>query len=113
MDMKGKIVRINPTVVVSDKFQKREFDILTDDKYPQTVRFQLAQDKVSLIDAIPVGSDVTVDFNVRGREWSDPKDGTVKVFNTLDAWKIVAKAGDVLPKSDATSTKDGDDDLPF
>ena len=28
-----------------------------------------------------------VQFNLRGREWSNPQ-GEVKYFNTLDAWKI-------------------------
>jgi hypothetical protein len=29
-------------------------------------------------------------FNLRGREWQKSPDSEVKVFNTLDAWKIEA-----------------------
>ncbi len=75
--------------VVSEKFKKREF-VLTDNQsqYPQHLSFQLAQDKCSLIDGFEVGQEIKVSFNLRGREWNDPKSGQMKYFNSLDAWRI-------------------------
>lgn len=85
------------TQVVSEKFQKREFVIKTDDQYPQFITFQLTQDKCQLLDAYPVGSAITVHFNLRGREWNGPEG--VRYFNTLEAWRIEGVAADIQPPS--------------
>ena len=59
---------------------------------------------------------VEVFFNLRGREWTNPQ-GEVKVFNTLDAWKIQPlNAGGAAPTTAGnaeTFVAEGDDDLPF
>lgn len=84
----GEIVKIGLTEAVSDKFRKREFVIKdSSDTYPQVISMQCCQDKVTLLDHLIVGSNVTVTFNLKGREWI-AKDGTVKYFNTVEAWKI-------------------------
>jgi hypothetical protein len=74
---------------VSEKFKKRDF-VVTDNssQYPQHVTFQLLQDKCGLIDAYQVGQEIKVSFNIRGREWADPKSGETKYFNTIEAWRI-------------------------
>ena len=88
MDITGILKVKNDAEQVSDKFRKREF-VLTDNssQYPQHISFQLTQDKCGLIDAISVGSEIKVHFNLRGREWTSPKNEG-KHFNTLDAWRI-------------------------
>jgi hypothetical protein len=106
---------------VSEKFRKREF-VITDNssQYPQHISFQLTQDKCSLIDSCKVGEDIKVFFNLRGREWKSPKDGELKYFNSLEAWKI-EKAGNTTASSapvaepDVTSfsAAEGENDLPF
>jgi hypothetical protein len=106
---------------VSEKFRKREF-VITDNssQYPQHISFQLTQDKCSLIDSCKVGEDIKVFFNLRGREWKSPKDGEMKYFNSLEAWKI-EKAGNTTSASapvaepDVTSfsASEGENDLPF
>jgi hypothetical protein len=84
----GEIVKIGLTEAVSDKFRKREFVIKdSSDNFPQVISMQCCQDKVALLDSFIVGSNVTVTFNLKGREWM-AKDGTVKYFNTVEAWKI-------------------------
>ena len=35
------------------------------------------------------GQDVTVEFDLRGRKWTD-RQGQVKYFNTLQAWRLTA-----------------------
>jgi hypothetical protein len=106
---------------VSEKFRKREF-VITDNssQYPQHISFQLTQDKCSLIDNSKVGDEIKVFFNLRGREWKSPKDGEMKYFNSLEAWKI-EKAGAATSSSapvsepDVTSfsASEGENDLPF
>lgn len=111
----GSIKVINETVQVSEKFKKREF-VVTDNNnemYPQDIMFQAVQDKCDVLDAYNVGDSITVSFNLRGREWTNPQ-GEVKYFNTLDAWRIEKTDGNVTkaePKqAEATEVED---DLPF
>ena len=77
------------TVQVSDKFKKREFVIeLTDNpKYPQFINFQLVQDSCPMIDQFNLDDKIRVEFDLRGRKWTDPN-GVDKYFNSLQAWKI-------------------------
>lgn len=91
--LKGEVKVINDTKQVSDKFKLREFVVIDNSgQYPQTIQFQASQDKTELLDSIQVGQQVEVFFNLRGREWTNPQN-EVKVFNTLDAWKIEVQAG--------------------
>lgn len=125
----GTIKVLNPTVQVSEKFSKREF-VLTENtsQYPQDILFQAVQDRCTLLDAMNVGEQVEVSFNLRGREWTSPQ-GEVKYFNSLDAWRI-DKVGQGVPsaglsdmdlgmpaaKSEVDSllvSNDESDDLPF
>ena len=114
---KGTLKVKNDEQVISDKFRKREFVVTSEDEqYPQDVSFQLTQDRVDLIDKSEVGSVIIVHFNLRGREWVNPKDGEIRYFNTLDAWRI-----ELFIPEKATDTKAGmtspfeaeSDDLPF
>jgi hypothetical protein len=88
MDITGTLKVINDTKQVSDKFKSREF-VLTDNssQYPQHISFQLTQDKCNLLDGKAIGTRVTVHFNLRGREWTNPQ-GEVKYFNSLEAWRL-------------------------
>lgn len=72
---------------VSDSFKKREF-VVTDNSsnYPQHILFQLKQDKCRLLDNYNPGDEVKVGFFISGREWQ--KDGVVRYFTSLDAWRI-------------------------
>lgn len=87
--LQGKIHEIFDTVVVSPKFKKREFVLEYADNpmYPQYVLLQLVQDKVDALNGYGKGDLVSVNINIRGRAWTDPK-GVVKYFNSLEAWKI-------------------------
>ncbi len=105
--------------VVNDRFKKREF-VLTDNssQYPQHISFQLTQDRCGLLDSVQPGENITVHFNLRGREWTSPQ-GEIKYFNTLEAWKI-DKAGASTGGDYSQSVPDYEsmpapakDDLPF
>ena len=111
LEFKGTIEVINDTQVISDKFQKREFVINDGSEYPQSVAFELTQTNCDELDKYVEGQEVTVHFNLRGRRWE--KDGKVRFFNTLQAWKIESEA---KPKAKAKSKKEAvteKDDLPF
>ncbi|MCB0655095.1 MAG: DUF3127 domain-containing protein [Saprospiraceae bacterium] len=63
-------------------FQAREFVLLTDEQYPQYLKFQLTQDRCSVIDPFQEGQEVEVFFDLRGREWNG------KYFTNLNAWRV-------------------------
>lgn len=111
----------NDTQQISDTFKKREF-VITDNssQYPQDILFQLTQNRCEVLDPFNEGEEVTVTFNIRGREWTSPKDGTVRYFNSLDVWKMEKAAGfqetplpEEPPAEVASSGGDMEDDLPF
>ena len=120
LQLKGKLKIKGNEQVVSDRFRKREF-VVTDDssQYPQHISFQLTQDKCSLLDRVNVGDEITVSFNLRGREWTSPQ-GEIKYFNSLEAWKIDASSSagsspslDEAPPEYISMSSDSKDDLPF
>jgi hypothetical protein len=87
MQVKGKVIVVNPTTTISEKFSLRKFVVETQDQYPQPIEMQVTQDKCSLLDTISVGMVVEVSINLRGKSWTNPQ-GETKYFNTLEAWKI-------------------------
>jgi len=115
--LKGEIKTIKETRNVSDTFKVREF-VITDasGQYPQVIAFQSAQDRCEMLDNFNIGDMVEVNFNLRGREWTSPQ-GDVRVFNTLDAWKVTslntAAAAPATAASAETFTPETGDDLPF
>jgi len=125
MEQTGKIYKINDLEQISEKFKKREFvlEISNNPAYVEKVLFTLAQDRVDLIENYKTGDEITVSINLKGKEWTNPKDGVVRFFNTLDVWKITAassqgsanssqKEEDITERVPSTGT-DTDDDLPF
>lgn len=88
MEVTGRLKLKYDTAKVSEKFQKRDFVLTTDEttQYPQFVSFQLNQDKCELLNNIIVGDEIKVQFNLQGREWNGPQG--IKYFNTLQAWRI-------------------------
>lgn len=111
----GRLHKVFDTEQKSASFSAREFVIeMADGKFPQMVKFQLTQDKCSLIDDYSEGEEISVDFDLRGREWNE------KYFTNLNAWRIArAEAQDGAPAdaaaagSPAAATADFDDDIPF
>lgn len=115
--LKGKLIVKGDEQQITEKFKKREFVIQDDaEQYPQVISFQLVQDKCSLLDAYNVGDEISVNFNVRGREWTSPKDGQTKYFNSLEAWKITGDGEtpvNIPTAAPANAGVDIEDDLPF
>jgi single-strand DNA-binding protein len=78
----GKLIHVEDTKQISDKFQVREFVIETDERYPQMVKFTAMNERCDLLDEITIGSYLIVHFDLRGREHEG------KYYNQLAAWKI-------------------------
>jgi len=89
MTATGILKLVYETKKISEKYRNREFVITLDvtPSYPQHVSFVASQDNCEILDNFKEGDELTVEFNLRGREWNSPNNG-VKYFNTLDAWKI-------------------------
>ena len=124
MNVTGKLIEIFETAKIKETFQKREFvlEYATNPKYPELIKFEMVQDKCALLDDFRVGQDVSVDFDLRGRRWTDQQ-GKVKYFNTLQAWRLNAASDsadnapakqDAPPDVDTTDYGAGkSDDMPF
>jgi len=116
-EIKGSVKVLNETNVISEKFKKREF-VITDDssQYPQDIQLQLTQDNCDKLNGVSVGDRLLVKFNLRGRAWNDPKTGSDRYFNSLDAWFIQKEESTPAPQpiSNTTIIEDlQDDGLPF
>ena len=107
----GSIIAIHATKQVNDKFKNRTFVVKTEENYPQSVQFELTQDRVDYMDNYKVGDKVDVNFVVNGREWTDPKNGEIKYFNSVVALSVVNL--NQSSGSGEAGGADGDDDLPF
>ena len=115
MQIIGKLIKKYDTQVVSDKFQKREFVVEYSEKpeYPTFIKFELIQDKVSIIDNLEIGTTINVSFNLKGRKWTN-KQGEEVFFNTLQAWKIEPmEVGKVIAEIQSRGDDKEGDDLPF
>ena len=83
-DLTGKIKLIQDAKTFDSGFTKREMVVIVEDgKYPQEINIEFIQDKVALLDSLQVGKEVTVTFDIRGREYNG------RYFNNLQGWKIV------------------------
>ncbi|MCZ2357014.1 MAG: DUF3127 domain-containing protein [Bacteroidia bacterium] len=129
MNIVGKIHAIFGEQQVSTSFKKREFVLICADNpmYPQFIKLEFTQEKCAHLDKFKVGDTVDVSFNLKGREWKNPK-GELVYFNTLDAWRIVSASSsnaEASPQNLETTnyqqppgftspaTTDAIDDLPF
>ncbi|MDF7824241.1 DUF3127 domain-containing protein [Pontiellaceae bacterium B12227] len=115
-DLTGKVKLIQDAQTFGSGFTKREMVVTVEDgKYPQEINLEFVQDKVSLLDTVQVGQEVTVTFDIRGREYNG------RYFNNLQGWKIQTGAAapaaeDKPPVADKDVPADFDeyeDDIPF
>lgn len=87
-EVNGKLHKKFDTVKVSDRFQKREFVIeIEDGAYPQLIKFQMTQDRCDALDKVQENDMIKVSFNLKGREYTNPK-GEIIYFTNLDAWRV-------------------------
>jgi hypothetical protein len=90
-EINGKLYEKFDTVIVSDKFRKREFVIEKTESasfgdITDHIKFQLTQDRCDQLDRYNINEEIKISFNIRGRKWE--KDGKVSYFSNLEAWRI-------------------------
>jgi hypothetical protein len=120
-EVEGKLIKKYDTENKTGTFQAREFVIeVMSGNYPQFVKFQLVQDRCSLLDPFEEGEEIKVHFDLRGREWQG------KYFTNLNAWRLEKASTPSASAPPPADTGDGsfpsavdepssaaDDDLPF
>jgi len=116
-DIQGKLKVINDIQTFDSGFQKREFVVTTDEKFPQDIKFECVKDKCSLLDGYAVGQNIKVSFNMRGNEYNG------KYYTNLTAWRLklldaTGVSQEVLDAADKAQSAMGgkvieDDTLPF
>ena len=131
--LNGMVHTIGSEQIISDKFKKRELIIETSGKFPQHILVQFTNEKCDLMNNLKTGDSVEIAININGRLWNDPKTGSTRCFNTLNAWSIhlinasegrfatsdPEKPTQNFPETPTQQTppiqssKDDDDDLPF
>lgn len=121
-ELSGTIKQIGELQEFSSGFTKREFVVKTTwEEYPQDIPLEFVKDKCSKLDAYKPGDEVTVHFNLRGREWKD------RHFINLNAWRIQSlrenpnqgsdqpppRQPASAPKQPAFMDQDDGEDVPF
>ncbi len=114
-ELTGKVKLLQETQTFGSGFQKREVVVTVEDgRYPQDICLEFVQDKISLLESIQAGQEVTATFDIRGREYNG------RYYNNLQGWKLETHGE--APASDQPKTSDRDlptdvdeieDDIPF
>ena len=83
--------------------------------YEKAAAFDLWNDKIDLLRSFAVGNVLHVDFNIDSRSYKG-KDGQIKVFTNLRAWRITG--AELIAQEEPTPPPVGEsqkqnDDLPF
>ena len=122
-ELTGKVIEIYDTIQVSDSFRKREFVLESREnasgtEFTNYMKFQLTQERCTLIDQVKINDDIRVSFNIRGNRWE--REGNVRYFTNLDVWKIeklqdeqAAEIPPPLTENDLPPQSEEFDDLPF
>ena len=121
----GSVHLIQEAQTFASGFTKRELVLKVEDgQYEQFINLEFHADNVSKLDGLNEGDFVTIDFNIRGREYNG------RYFNNLVGWKInVEKQAETSgsddiedfkkqlesPATEADPLNGGefDDDIPF
>ena len=81
-EIKGKIKILFDRQDFPSGFFKRDFVITTNDQYPQDIKFGALKERVEQLDGLSVDDEVTVKFDVKGREYNG------NYYVDLNAWRI-------------------------
>ncbi len=92
-EITGIIEEIFQTQTFESGFTKREFVLkVTENDYDNFIKFELIKDKVTFLDRIQKGSEVTVKFSLGGNKYE--KDGKINYYTNARAFYISADQGE-------------------
>jgi hypothetical protein len=124
--LKCVVDKVGETNQVTAGFKKRELwvSIPENDEWTKFASFETAQDKCSLLDALSVGDDITIEFGIGSKKYA--KAGAPeRLFNSLRVISIdlTTKAGKTVTVTPEVAPEGGkllpgddgapDNDLPF
>lgn len=114
LEIKGKLLQKLDVVTGegrNGKWEKQEFIVETDDQYPKKVCISVWGEKLSMLEKIAEGDQVTVAINIESREYNS------RWYTDVRAWRIERNADEGTPLSpqDEPPLDLGapSDDLPF
>ena len=119
----GTVRAVGELQTFASGFTKR--DLVVEEEragnWPNVVAFAFKKDNAAKLEGIVPGMRVKVGFAVDGREWTDPKTGTVRYFSDLTALRLERLDGEVsVPEpavpDEVSADSDGlgdDGKLPF
>jgi len=82
-ELTGIVKVISDPQMFSSGFSKRELVVsVPDGNYTQDISLEFIKDKADLLNDLSLGEQVTVSFNIKGREYNG------RYFNNLQGWKI-------------------------
>ncbi len=122
LEITGKLAVKYDTMVVSEKFKKREFIVeiaeeINGNTYTNYGKFQLVQNKCDIIDRAKIGDTVKVFFNIKGNRFE--KNGKYNYMTNLDAWRVEVlsqaqnQQANSAPPAQNYNSGSNDDSLPF
>jgi hypothetical protein len=111
-ELTGRIKLIQDEQTFSSGFTKREMVVTVEDgRYPQDINLEFVKDRIGLLEGLQPGQQVTVHFDIRGREHNG------RYYNNLQGWKVVAVEGaadsEAPPGYLNEAPPPNDDDIPF
>ena len=107
-DLTGKIKLIQDEQSFASGFSKREMVVTVDDGgYPQDINLEFVKEKAKLLDALQPGQEVTVTFDIRGREYNG------RYFNNLQGWKVSSEGVADSDPPEVVVDVDDIDEIPF
>jgi single-strand DNA-binding protein len=116
-EITGKVKKIFDKQEFPSGFYKQEFVVTTEDRFPQDIKLDCLKEKGEILNGVKEGDQVTVHFDIRGREWNE------RYFVDLAAWKIEsgegsdqsspAKTEQAVPAEDPADYGIDDEDIPF
>ena len=122
MEFTGLVHEIGQTVVVNEKFSKRDLivEYAENIQYPEYIKVEAHQDKCDKLDELRVGDTITVHINLKGRPYTN-KEGITTYYNNIVLWKFdvnkTGASGAATPEYskpvDISSTAQDDDGLPY
>lgn len=113
----GQIVAIFEEKWLTEKFRKRRFKVLVENKknpdYDNIYQLELAQDRCEKIDDFEIGDDVVCICGLSGRDWHDKegnpildKQGLVINSTTIECWHIRTKEKHIERLREGTEKKE-------
>lgn len=88
MELIGVIKSIEAIQTFRSNFEKRDFIIITEERFPQTLKIELHSIHIDIIDNFNPGDRVLIGIKIFGKEWTR-KDGAVRYYNSIVANKII------------------------